>query len=201
MQPAASDRHKRSKAGRVLDAAVWGVVIGAAGGAVLGAGVDAIGAALGALIGAAVFAPAEVLTVLRRTAAQPKPLWERILGSVLLMAIFGWVLGLVIGDDHAILTAGISGGLLGLLGLRLPLQRLHATRVLGALLLLARLGDEAVAAPVHRLDATLGLAVVADRLAREHDAVAECPVADVAIGPEPLQQTVRIEQLGEFSRS
>jgi hypothetical protein len=117
MQPGASDRHKRSKSGRLLDAAVWGVVIGAAGGAVLGAGVDAIGAALGAVIGAAVYAPAEVVGALRRTAAQPKPIWQRILGSVLLMAIFGWLLGLVTGD-HTVVTAVISGGLLGLLGLR-----------------------------------------------------------------------------------
>jgi hypothetical protein len=146
---AASDRRKRSKSGRVLDAVVWGVVIGAAGGAVLGAGIDGIGAALGAVIGAAVYAPAEVLTTLRRTAAQPKPLWQRILASVLLMAIFGWLLGLVIGQDHTILTAVISGGLLGLLGLR-PVK-LALGLVVGA----------AVGVILHAVDASVDPALVA----------------------------------------
>ena len=82
----------------------------------LGAAVTGIGAAGGALLGAAVYASAEVLTTRVRPAAQPKPLWQRILGSVLLMALFGGLLGLVGG--HAVLVGVISGGLLGLLGLR-----------------------------------------------------------------------------------
>src|SRR3954452_15556356 len=39
----APPRHKRSRSGRLLDAAVWGVPLGAAGGAVLGAAVDSVG--------------------------------------------------------------------------------------------------------------------------------------------------------------
>src|SRR5262245_8599153 len=148
MQPGASDRRKRSKSGRLLDAAVWGVLIGTAGGAVLGAGVDGIGAALGAVIGAVVYVPAEVVGALRRTAAQPKPIWQRILGSVLLMAIFGWLLGLVIGD-HTVLTAVISGGLLGLLGLR-PLKFALGLVIGGA-----------VGVILHALDASLEPALVA----------------------------------------
>ena len=36
----------------------------------------------------------------------------------LLMALFGWLLGLISGPDEPLLTAIISGALLGLLGLR-----------------------------------------------------------------------------------
>jgi hypothetical protein len=48
---AAADRRKRSPAGRRLDALVWGTVLGAAGGAVLGDAIDGVGAVAGALIG------------------------------------------------------------------------------------------------------------------------------------------------------
>jgi hypothetical protein len=116
-----SDRRKRSRSGRLLDAAIWGVLLGAAGGAVLGHAIDGLGAGLGALIGAAVIAPAEVFTTLRQRPAEPKPLWQRILASALLMAIFGWLLGLIYGTGEPVVTAILSGGLLGLFGAR-PLK-------------------------------------------------------------------------------
>ena len=50
-----------------------------------------------------------------------KPLWIRILASALLMALFGWLLGLIYGPDHSLLTGIISGALLGLFGVR-PLK-------------------------------------------------------------------------------
>ena len=112
------DRRRRSRSGRVLDALIWGATLGAASGAVLGDAIDGVGARVGALIGAALYAPAEVITSIRKGLAEPKPLWHRILSSVLLMALFGWVLGLTYGSDEALLTAIISGALLGLLGLR-----------------------------------------------------------------------------------
>jgi hypothetical protein len=93
-------------------------VLGAASGAVLGDAIDGVGAAAGALIGAALYAPAEAFTSLRRAAAEPKPLWYRILSSALLMAVLGWLLGLIYGPDEPLLTALICGALLGLLGLR-----------------------------------------------------------------------------------
>jgi hypothetical protein len=96
-------------------------VAGAASGAVLGDAIEGVGPAVGAVIGAALYAPAEVLTTMRRAPAEPKPLWYRILSSVLLMALFGWLLGLVFGSDATLLTAILSGALLGLLGLR-PLK-------------------------------------------------------------------------------
>jgi hypothetical protein len=86
------DRRKRSRSGRVLDGLIWGTVLGAASGAVLGDAIDAVGAVLGALIGAALYAPAEVITSIRRGPAEVKPLWYRILSSALLMAVFGWLL-------------------------------------------------------------------------------------------------------------
>jgi hypothetical protein len=116
-----SDRRKRSRSGQVLDSLVWGTALGGASGAVLGAGIDGVGAGLGALIGAALYAPAEVITTMSRGAAEIKPLWYRILSSALLMALFGWLLGLIFGPDEPLLTAIVSGALLGLLGLR-PLK-------------------------------------------------------------------------------
>ncbi len=115
-----ADRRRRSRTGQLVDALVWGAALGAAAGAVLGAAIDEVGAGLGALVGALVYAPAEVVTSLTRGAAEVKPLWQRILASALLMALFGWLLGLVGLDDPVVV--GIAGGaLLGLLGLR-PLK-------------------------------------------------------------------------------
>ncbi len=87
------DRRRRSRSGRLLDSLVWGGVLGATSGAVL-------------------YAPAEALTSLRRGAAETKPLWYRILSSALLMALFGWLLGLVV--EEALPVAIASGALLGL---------------------------------------------------------------------------------------
>jgi hypothetical protein len=110
------DRRKRSRSGRLLDAVIWGAALGAASGAVLGATIDGAGAVLGALIGAALYTPAEVITSIRRGPAEPKPLWYRILSSALLMAVFGWLLGLIY--DEPFFIAIVSGALIGLLGLR-----------------------------------------------------------------------------------
>jgi hypothetical protein len=85
---------------------------------VLGAAIDGVGVGGGAVVGAAVYAPAEVITTMSRSAGEIKPLWQRIFSSALLMALFGWLLGLIYGPDELLLTAVISGALLGLLGLR-----------------------------------------------------------------------------------
>src|SRR3954469_23811611 len=115
-----ADRRRRSRSGRLLDALVWGAALGAAAGAVLGAAIDGVGPGLGALIGALVYAPAEAVTTLSRGAAEVKPLWQRVLGSALMMALFGWGLGLV-GLNEPLPVGIVSGALLGLLGLR-PLK-------------------------------------------------------------------------------
>ena len=115
---AQQDRRRRSRSGRVLDGVVWGAALGAASGAVLGDAIDGLGAGVGALIGAALYAPAEVITSIRRGPAEVKPLWYRILSSALLMAVFGWLLGLIYGPDEPLLTAVISGAVIGVLGLR-----------------------------------------------------------------------------------
>src|ERR671910_1267571 len=112
------DRRRRSRSGRILDALIWGTALGAASGAVLGDAIDGVGVGPGAVIGAALYAPAEAITSIRRGPAEPKPLWHRILSSALLMARFGGVLGLSNGPDEPLLTAIISGALIGLLGLR-----------------------------------------------------------------------------------
>ena len=127
------DRRRRSRSGQLLDAVIWGAALGAASGAVLGDAIDGVGAGLGALIGAALYAPAEVITSIRRGPAEPKPLWYRILSSALLMAVFGWLLGLIY--DEPLFIAIVSGALIGLLGLRpgKALLGLLVGAVLGAL--------------------------------------------------------------------
>jgi hypothetical protein len=115
-----ADRRRRSRSGRLLDALIWGVGLGAAAGAVLGGAIDGVGAGAGALIGAALYAPAEAATSMRRTVAEVKPLWQRVFSSALLMALFGWLLSLI-GFDEPLPVAIVSGALLGLLGLR-PLK-------------------------------------------------------------------------------
>ena len=115
------DRRRRSRSGEFVDSLVWGVALGAASGAVLGDAIDGIGAGLGALIAVALYAPAEVVTSMGRAAAEVKPLWQRIFSSALLMALIGWLLGVAYGPDEPLLTATISGAVLGLFGLR-PLK-------------------------------------------------------------------------------
>jgi hypothetical protein len=115
------DRRRRSRSGRILDALVWGAALGAASGAVLGDAIDGVGPGAGALIGAALYAPAGALTSMSRSTAGLQPLWYRILSSALLMALFGWVLGLIYGTDEPLLTGLLSGALIGLLGVR-PLK-------------------------------------------------------------------------------
>jgi hypothetical protein len=112
------DRRRRSRSGRLFDALIWGTVLGAASGAVLGDAIDGVGAGLGAVIGAVLYAPAEAITSVRRGPAEPKPLWYRIVSSALLMALFGWLLGLIYGPDEPLLTGIISGAVVGVFGLR-----------------------------------------------------------------------------------
>jgi len=101
-----------------VDALIWGATLGAASGAVLGDAIGGVGAAKGAVIGAVLLAPVEAFTSIRARPAEPKPLWDRILNSALLMALFGWLLGLIYGSGEPLLTAIISGAIVGLLGLR-----------------------------------------------------------------------------------
>ena len=115
---AGQDRRRRSRSGRLLDASLWGAVLGAGAGAVLGDAIEGVGAGAGALIGAALYAPAELISALRRRPAEPAPLAQRIVSSALLMAVFGWVLGLVLGSGEPLIVAMISGAVIGVLGLR-----------------------------------------------------------------------------------
>src|SRR5918994_951619 len=112
------DRRRRSRSGRLFDALIWGTALGAASGAVLGDAIDGVGVVLGAVIGVVLYAPAEAITSLTRGPAEPKPLCYRIISSALLMALFGWLLGLIYGPDEPLLTAIISGAVVGVFGLR-----------------------------------------------------------------------------------
>ncbi len=128
------DRRRRSRSGQVRDSLVWGALLGAAAGAVLGHELDGAGALLGAAVGAVVYAPAEAIMRVRLGPADAPPLWQRILGSALAMSLFGALLGLV--TDSAVVVGIASGALLGAVGLR-PLKVLIGIAVgaaLGALL-------------------------------------------------------------------
>src|SRR5215217_610078 len=114
------DRRRRSRSGRLVDSLVWGAALGGAAGAVLGAAIGEVGAGVGAVTGVLLYAPAEASTSLSRGAGEVKPLWQRIISSALLMALFGWLLGLL-GLDEPVAVAIASGVLLGLVGLR-PLK-------------------------------------------------------------------------------
>jgi hypothetical protein len=154
-----TDRRRRSRSGRLLDALIWGMALGAAAGAVLGAAISGVGAGKGALIGVLLYAPAEAFTTLSRGAAEVKPLWQRIVSSALLMALFGWLLG-VIGLDDPLLAGIASGALLGLLGLR-PLK-----------VALGLLVGAAVGALLQALDADVATALVAAAVAVVYRVVA-----------------------------
>jgi hypothetical protein len=128
---------RRSRRARIVDALIWGAILGASSGAVLGAAIDGVGAAAGALAGAALMASVETLIrITRRAGHQQPPLWGRILASALLMALLGWALGLVFGAEQPLLVAVVSGLFVGSLGLR-PLKLalgLSAGIVVGLLL-------------------------------------------------------------------
>src|SRR5215218_2900534 len=160
------DQRKRSRSGRLRDAVAWGIALGASSGAVLGDAVDGVGAGAGAVIGAVVYAPAEVITTMNRGGAEIKPLWQRIFSSALLMALFGWLLGLIYGPDEPLLTAIISGALLGLLGLR-PVKAA-----------LALLVGVALGVLFQALDAGLESAVVAAAVAIVYRVVAAIAYRD-----------------------
>jgi hypothetical protein len=160
------DRRRRSRSGRLLDALVWGMTLGAASGAVLGDAIDGVGAGVGALIGAALYAPADSITSIRRGPAEPKPLWHRIVTSALLMALVGWLLGLTYGSDEPLLTGVISGFLVGLLGLR-------PTKVALGLLVGAALG-----AIFQALDGGLEPALIAAAVTLAHRVIAAIAYRD-----------------------
>jgi hypothetical protein len=153
------DRRRRSRSGRLLDSLVWGAALGATAGAVLGAAIDGVGAGAGALIGVLLYAPAEAVTSLSRGAGEVKPLWQRIISSALLMAVFGWLAGLI-GIDEPLVIAVASGALLGLLGLR-PLKILLGVAV-----------GVVVGALLGALDGTVEPAVVAATVAVVYRAIA-----------------------------
>ena len=111
------NRRRRSRSGQLLDAVIWGAALGAASGAVLGDAIDGVGAGPGAVIGAAVYAPAEVITSIRRGAGKreaalvPHPQQRPADGGV----------RLAVGADlssEPLFIAIVSGALIGLLGLR-----------------------------------------------------------------------------------
>jgi hypothetical protein len=155
-----TDRRRRSRSGQLLDALVWGTALGAASGAVLGDAVGGVGAGLGAVIGVVLYAPAEAITRMTRGPGEMPPLWLRIAASGLLMALLGWLLGVIYGPGESLLTGVICGALLGVLGLR-------AVKLALGLLIGAALG-----ALLQALDGDLEPALVAATVAVTYRVVA-----------------------------
>ena len=116
---AGPDRRRRSRSGRLLDALIWGALLGGAAGAVLGAAIDGVGAGVGALIGAVALRAGRGDHQHEQGHGRAQAaVVARSLSSALLMALFGWVLGLIYGPDEPLLTAILSGAFVGVLGLR-----------------------------------------------------------------------------------
>ena len=111
---------RRSRRRRIADAVLWSALIGAGGGAVLGASIDGASALAGAVVGAAVAAISDGAGRLLQKPGQVPPLFGRILASALLMAIAGGAAGLVLGAGSGLVVAIGAGVLLGALGLRAP---------------------------------------------------------------------------------
>ncbi|HEX4805824.1 MAG TPA: hypothetical protein VFU94_07985, partial [Conexibacter sp.] len=109
---------RRSRRARAVDALAWGALLGATGGAVLGASIDDVGAATGAVVGALVMAATDAAGRLVQKPGQVPPLPGRILASALLMAIAGGAIGLVLGRGAGLAVAILAGAFLGALGLR-----------------------------------------------------------------------------------
>lgn len=154
------DRRRRSRSGQLFDAVIWGAILGAASGAVLGDAIGGVGAGSGALIGAALIAVTEAMTTMRRGPAEIKPVWQRILSSALLMALFGWLLGLIYGPDEPLLTALLSGALVGLLGLR-PMKAALGLLVGAVLGVLFQALDSGVEPALIAAAVTIGYRVIA----------------------------------------
>ena len=149
---------RRSRRARITDALIWGALLGASSGAVLGAAVDGAGAAVGAVVGAVVMASVETGVRFARRSQQQPPLWSRILASALLMALFGWALGLAVADPLAV--AIISGAVVALLGVR-PLKLLLGLAIGVAAGVLARALDAGLAPAVVAAAVTVAYRVTA----------------------------------------
>lgn len=105
--------------GQVAGSAIGGFIIGAAGGAALGGSLDGVGAVWGALIGGVAVGVSEAVTDARRSRGMLKPLWNRILSSVFIAAIIGWLVGLVLPDWSPVVYGAGFGLLFGAFGARL----------------------------------------------------------------------------------
>ncbi|MGD2061169.1 MAG: hypothetical protein PVF87_09910 [Acidimicrobiia bacterium] len=105
--------------GQILGAALTGLVIGLAGGAALGAGIPGMGAPAGAIVGGGVMALVSGWADATRTPAKAQPLGVRLLASVLLAAVVGWLMELVLPDWPLMVVGAIVGVGASALGFRL----------------------------------------------------------------------------------
>jgi hypothetical protein len=101
-----------------LAAGISGAILGGASGLLIGASYDGgRGALIGGLLGALYFGLVEGITHARRRPGELKPLWHRLIGSVIVGAATGALLGGLFSSFSPIVIGLIVGGLAGLTGL------------------------------------------------------------------------------------
>ena len=96
-----------------------GALIGAAGGAALGASFGGRGALLGAAAGALVIGIGEAITDATRTPGTAKPAAWRIVSSAAVAASIGWLVALVAPDLHLAVYGALFGLAFAAIGFRL----------------------------------------------------------------------------------
>jgi hypothetical protein len=102
--------------GKVLAAGVSGAILGAVSGALIGYSIfGGQGALVGALIVGLYMGLAEAITDARRQPGELKPQWHRIVGTTIVGAALGALLGVFI--ENSVLLGLIMGGVTGLAGL------------------------------------------------------------------------------------
>jgi len=95
-----------------------GLVIGLAGGAALGAGLPGDPVTPVMAISGVVMGMVSAWADATRRPGRPQPLWVRILASVMLAAVVGWLLEVLLPDWHPVFAGAIVGGGAGAMGVR-----------------------------------------------------------------------------------
>jgi hypothetical protein len=111
-----SSQQGRPDQNKAIMAGISGAILGGISGALIGAsfsGVD--GALIGALAGALYMGITEAITDIRRRSGELKPLWHRLIGSAIVGAALGALLGLIFDSPIVVgFAIGLVSGLVNL---------------------------------------------------------------------------------------
>lgn len=111
-----SNPHGKSDQNKAVMAGISGALLGGISGALIGASFSGgRGALAGGVIGALYMGIAEAVTDVRRQPGELKPLWHRLIGTVIVGAAFGALLGFIIPSPIAVgVIVGLVAGLVNL---------------------------------------------------------------------------------------